>query len=70
MIIGLWIIAFFIVPLEIHGLENPIFIGSLKVIVSLLLAMAWLWAWREIMRKTFWRAMRRQQYLIKTPEDN
>ena len=63
MMIGLWIIASFIVPFEIPGLNDPVIVGSVKVIISLLLVMTWLWTWREIVRRTFWKTMRRQQEL-------
>ena len=69
MIFGLWIIASFIVPLEIQGLENSIVMGTLKVIISLLLVSIWLWAWRGVVRRTFWSDMRRQQHIKKTRED-
>ena len=58
MILGLWIIDSFIVPLELPGITNDIITGTLKVGMSSAMVLFWLWLWREIIKRMFWRTMR------------
>ncbi len=61
MLLGLWFIESFIVPFELHGFTNAPVTGILKVTASSALVLLWLWAWREIVRRIFWRAIDEQQ---------
>lgn len=55
MILGLWIIDAIIVPLEIPGITNNIITATLKVGISTAMVLFWLWLWREIIKRMFWR---------------
>jgi hypothetical protein len=70
MFMGLWIIHSLIVPLELPGIANPILTGILRGAISAILALVWLWMWREMVRRMFWQAIKEQQLYIKEPEDN
>jgi len=59
LIIGLWIIASYIVPFQLPGESNAVLAGTLKVVFSAILALIWLWTWREIVRRLFWRTIRK-----------
>ena len=69
MILGLWLINEVIVPLEMPGINNRVVTGILKVAMSSGLALFWLWLWREIVKRMFWRALRSQERLLKMVED-
>jgi hypothetical protein len=66
MFLGLWVINTFIVPFELHGIADTIVTGILKASVSTALVLFWLWAWREIVRRIFWRAIGEQQFIDQT----
>jgi hypothetical protein len=55
MIMGLWIVDSFIVPLEIPGFTNVIITSILKVAISAGMVLFWLWLWRELVKRMFWR---------------
>jgi len=61
MIFGLWLIDSVIVPLRlpISGFFGRVLTAILKVLVSAALVIFWLWLWREIVRRTFWRIVRK-----------
>ncbi len=59
MLAGLLIIDRLIVPLQIPGISNEVFSSTLKVVSSTALALLWLWIWRELIRKSFWRAVKK-----------
>ena len=69
MILGLWLINEVIVPLELPGINNRFITAILKVAASGGLALFWLWLWREIVKRMFWRALRSQRRFTKKPED-
>jgi len=55
MILGLWVISSFIVPLELSVTPDAVLTGILRVAASAALVLAWLWIWRGIVRRMFWR---------------
>ena len=59
MLAGLLIIDRLIVPLQIPGISNEVFSSALKVLSSTALVLLWLWIWRELIRKSFWRAIKK-----------
>jgi hypothetical protein len=59
MIFGLWVIDRMIVP-PLPGIADSFLTGILKVGVSAGLVLFWLWLWREIVKKMFWHAMKKQ----------
>lgn len=61
MLLGLWIIDKIIVPSEFLGSFNNIASGIIRVAISAILALTWLWTWREIVKKTFWSAVKQQK---------
>lgn len=60
MILGLWIIDSYIVPLELPGITNSILTATLKVLISAGMVLFWLWLWREIVKRMFWQALKAQ----------
>jgi hypothetical protein len=62
MIAGLWLISEVIVPFQLPGIYDYLVTGTLKVAISAGLAIFWLWLWREIIRRMFWRTMRSQMH--------
>ncbi len=60
MILGLWVIDGVIVPMRLPGIAEGLLTSALKVGASAGLVLFWLWLWREIVKKMFWRAMRKQ----------
>jgi len=70
MILGLWLINEVIVPLELPGINNRFITAILKVAASGGLALFWLWLWREIVKRMFWRALKKsQEESMKRTED-
>ncbi|RLG95116.1 hypothetical protein DRO37_03535 [Candidatus Bathyarchaeota archaeon] len=57
MILGLWIIDRIIVPLEIPYV-HPLITAIIKVGASSVLAIIWLWIWREIVKRMFWHTLK------------
>ncbi len=55
MFLGLKIIATWIVPMQIPGLENRYIINILQVMTSALLVLIWLLIWRWLAQSIFWR---------------
>jgi len=66
--LGLWIIGLLIVPLKLGlpGLIGEVLASIFKVAASSLLVLIWLWIWKEIAKRMFWRIMKRQQRFINT----
>jgi len=58
MILGLWIIHSYIVPLQYPGVMNDIMTAILKVMISAMMVLFWLWLWREIAKRMFWRTVK------------
>ncbi len=58
MIVGLWVIDSLVVPLV-----DTVLISALKIILSALLVLFWLWMWREIVKMMFWRVLNRGRSL-------
>ncbi len=58
MILGLWIIHSYIVPLQFPGVRDDIIIALLKVMISSAMVLFWLWLWREIVKRMFWHTIR------------
>jgi len=69
MILGLWLISGVIVPLELPGINSHIITAILKVAASGGLALFWLWLWREIVKRMFWRTLKSQEQSVKRAED-
>ena len=61
MIIGLWIIDAVIVPLTLPGIPDGFVTATLKVGISAGLVLFWLWLYREIIRRMFWRIIGTQK---------
>jgi hypothetical protein len=57
MLLGLWIIDQFIVPMQIPGIENRGIINIVQVVIGASMVLLWLKAWRWLARKMFWRAI-------------
>ena len=55
MILGLWTIDSYIVPFQLPATTNNIITATLKVGISAAMVLFWLWLWREIIRRMFWR---------------
>ncbi|MEM2112418.1 MAG: hypothetical protein QXX08_11175 [Candidatus Bathyarchaeia archaeon] len=63
MLLGLWVIHSFVVPQEFPGTIGEILSGIFKVAISFLLVLLWLWIWREIVKRSFWRAIKGQHFI-------
>jgi hypothetical protein len=61
MILELWVIDRIIVPMQLPGITDMLITGILKVGFSAGLVLFWLWLWREIVKKMFWHAMKKQK---------
>lgn len=61
MFLGLFIIDNFIVPMRLPSKINGIITGILEVIISGILAIIWLWLWRNIVKKMFWSRLKDRQ---------
>jgi len=61
MLLGLWLIDSIIVPLRlpISGLLGGFLNAVVRTVISLALVLFWLWLWREIIKRTFWRAIKK-----------
>jgi hypothetical protein len=55
MFLGLNIIAAWIVPMQIPGLENKYIINILQVVTSASLVIIWFLIWRWLAQSIFWR---------------
>ena len=60
MLAGLWIIAKVIIPIPREGTLS-IFIDAMKVGLSALLSLLWLWLWKEIATRYFWYRLKKKQ---------
>ncbi|MCS7119664.1 MAG: hypothetical protein NZ952_00415 [Candidatus Bathyarchaeota archaeon] len=58
MLFGLWLISSVIVPFEMPFPTDTFLTAALKVIFAGLLVILWLWIWREIVRRMFWRTIK------------
>jgi hypothetical protein len=58
MMIGLWFINYFIVPLD---LSNNLFTGTLQVLISGFLTLTWLFIWKNIVKKMFWSVLEKRE---------
>ena len=56
MLLGLWIIDQFIVPMQIPGINSGI-INVIQVVIGASMVLLWLRVWRWLARKMFWRAL-------------
>ena len=59
MILGMWTIDSVIVPLELPWVANDVIGAIVKVGLSVAMVAFWLWLWREIIKRMFWRITRR-----------
>jgi len=60
MLLGFWIIDTWIVPdLPLGSIGRGIS-NVAKSVISVLLVLLWLWIWREIVKRTFWGALKRR----------
>ncbi len=57
MIGGLWLIDYWIIPLEIPGVEKVYFVNIVQVVISALLVLSWLLLWKKLATWMFWRAI-------------
>jgi len=62
MLAGLWMIIKLIIPIPEVG-TSSFFIGIVKVILSALLSLFWLWVWREMAVRYFWYRLKRSKKL-------
>jgi len=60
LLLVLWSIDSLIVPLKMPQIMNDVLAGTLKVAISFLLVLLWLWFWREIVKRIFWRTVGRE----------
>ena len=63
LVFGVWLIDAFIVPIDfgLPGWWGTLLTGIVKVGISALLVLFWLWLWRRLVRVTFWRTLKRNQ---------
>ncbi len=57
MIGGLWLIDYWIIPLEIPGVERAYIVNIVQVVISTLLVLSWLLLWKKLATWMFWRAI-------------
>jgi len=57
MLIGFWIIGRIIVPLEI---SNHFLSGFVRTVISIGMAVIWLWGWRKLAYHYFWSNLKRE----------
>ncbi len=60
MILGLWVIDAFIVPMSIPGV-NGYLVNVIQVVISASMVLLWLLMWRWLSKNMFWRAIRNHQ---------
>ena len=60
MILGLWVIDAFIVPMTIPGV-NGYLVNVIQVVISASMVLLWLLMWRWLSKSMFWRAIRNHQ---------
>ena len=60
MILGLWVIDAFIVPMSIPGVNGYV-VNVFQVVISASMVLLWLLMWRWISKTMFWRAIRNHQ---------
>ena len=60
MILGLWVIDTFIVPMAISGLNGYV-VNVIQVVISASMVLLWLLMWRWLSKSMFWRAIRDHQ---------
>ena len=57
MIGGLWLIDYWIIPLEIPGVEKGYIVNIVQVVISTVLVLSWLLLWKKLATWMFWRAI-------------
>jgi hypothetical protein len=57
MIGGLWFIDYWIIPLEIPGIEKAYIVNIVQVVISTVLVLLWLLLWKRLATWMFWRAI-------------
>jgi len=70
LLLVLWSIDSLIVPLKIPQVMSDMLTGTLKVALSFLLVLLWLWVWREIVERIFWRTVSKEQHFINKSSHN
>ncbi len=60
MIMGLWVIDAFIVPMTIPGVNGYV-VNVIQVVISASMVLLWLLMWRWLSKSMFWRAIRNHQ---------
>jgi hypothetical protein len=60
MILGLWVIDAFIVPMTIPGVNGYV-VNVIQVVISASMVLLWLLMWRWLSKSMFWRAIRDHQ---------
>lgn len=60
MILGLWVIDAFIVPMTIPGVNRYV-VNVIQVVISASMVLLWLLMWRWLSKSMFWRAIRNHQ---------
>ena len=60
MILGLWVIDAFIVPMSFPGV-NGYLVNVIQVVISASMVLLWLLMWRWLSKSMFWRAIRNHQ---------
>jgi len=70
MILGLWVIDSAIVPLQLPGVTDDVMTAILKVAISGAMVLVWLWIWREMVKRMFWRAVKSQRHSVDNLQSN
>ena len=60
MLLGLWVIDAYIVPMSIPGV-NGYLVNVIQVVISASMVLLWLLMWRWLSKTMFWRAIRNHQ---------
>lgn len=68
MLLGLWVIDKYIVPMEIPGIYKRSITNVIQIIIGTSMVVLWLRLWRWLAKKMFWRALH-NKYTI-TPSDS
>ena len=60
MILGLWVIDAFIVPMTIPGVNGYV-VNVIQVVISASMVLLWLLMWRWLSKSMFWRVIGNHQ---------
>ena len=54
---GLWFIDYWLIPLEIPGVDKRYIVNIVQVVISTILVLWWLLLWKSLASRMFWRAI-------------